>query len=53
MMSPIIDMFLFLYDQYEQGYVTLMMKWIKPGMSSYDTLHDATQQLPGRGLQPL
>ena len=44
---PIIDMFLFLYDQYEQGYVTLDEKMDKNLNELYDTLHDARQQLQG------
>lgn len=44
---PVIDMFLFLYDQYQEGYVEL-----DPGMDEmltqlYDTLHDAQLQLSG------
>ena len=44
---PIIDMFLFLYDQYEQGYVTLDDEMDKNLNELYDTLHDAKQQLQG------
>ena len=47
MMSRIIDMFLFLYDQYEQGYVTLDDEMDKNLNELYDTLHDAKQQLQG------
>lgn len=44
---PIIDMFLFLYDQYQQGYVTLDSEMDKNLNELYDTLHDAKQQLQG------
>lgn len=44
---PIIDMFLFLYDQYEQGYVTLDDEMDKNLNELYDTLHDAQLQLQG------
>ena len=44
---PIIDMFLFLYDQYEQGYVTLSDEMDKTLRELYDTLHDAQLQLQG------
>ena len=40
-------MFLFLYDQYEQGYVTLDDEMDKNLNELYDTLHDAKQQLQG------
>ena len=36
---PIIDMFLFLYDQYQQGYVTLDSEMDKNLNELYDTLH--------------
>ena len=44
---PIIDMFLFLYDQYEQGYVTLDADMDEKLNELYDTLHDAQLQLQG------
>ena len=44
---PIIDMFLFLYDQYQQGYVTLSDDMDKMLNELYDTLHDAQLQLQG------
>lgn len=44
---PIIDMFLFLYDQYEQGYVTLDSELDDKLNTLYDTLHDAQLQLQG------
>lgn len=44
---PIIDMFLFLYDQYEQGYVTLDRELDDKLNTLYDTLHDAQLQLQG------
>ena len=47
---PIIDMFLFLYDQYQQGYVTLDAEMDKNLNELYDTLHDAKQQLQGTVL---
>lgn len=44
---PIIDMFLFLYDQYEEGYVTLSAELDEALTTLYDTLHDAKLQLQG------
>lgn len=44
---PIIDMFLFLYDQYQQGYVTLDSELDEQLTTLYDTLHDAQLQLQG------
>lgn len=44
---PIIDMFLFLYDQYQQGYVSLDSEMDEYLNDLYDTLHDAQLQLQG------
>ena len=44
---PIIDMFLFLYDQYKEGYVTLDCNLDEKLTTLYDTLHDAQLQLQG------
>lgn len=44
---PIIDMFLFLYDQYKEGYVTLDSNLDEKLITLYDTLHDAQLQLQG------
>lgn len=44
---PIIDMFLFLYDQYKEGYVTLDSNLDEKLTTLYDTLHDAQIQLQG------
>lgn len=44
---PIIDMFLFLYDQYQQGYVKLDADMDEMLNTLYDTLHDAQLQLQG------
>lgn len=44
---PIIDMFLFLYDQYKEGYVTLDSNLDERLTTLYDTLHDAQLQLQG------
>ncbi len=44
---PIIDMFLFLYDQYKEGYVTLDSDLDEKLTTLYDTLHDAQLQLQG------
>ncbi len=44
---PIIDMFLFLYDQYQEGYVTLDEQMDSDLNELYDTLHDAQLQLQG------
>lgn len=44
---PIIDMFLFLYDQYQEGYVTLSSEMDEELTEIYDTLHDAQLQLQG------
>lgn len=46
---PIIDMFLFLYDQYREGYVTLDSELDDKLNTLYDTLHDAQLQLQGSG----
>lgn len=46
---PIIDMFLFLYEQYQQGYVTLDPEMDEDLNRLYDTLHDAQLQLQGTG----
>lgn len=45
---PIIDMFLFLYDQYEEGYVTLDADMDEKLTDLYNTLHDAQLQLQER-----
>ncbi len=45
--APIIDMFLFLYDQYQQGYVKLDEELDQDLNDLYDTLHDAQLQLKG------
>ena len=44
---PIIDMFLFLYDQYREYYVTLDSNLDEKLTTLYDTLHDAQLQLQG------
>ena len=44
---PIIDMFLFLYDQYKEGYVTLDSNLDEKLTTLYDILHDAQLQLQG------
>lgn len=44
---PIIDMFLFLYDQYKEGYMTLDSNLDEKLTTLYDTLHDAQLQLQG------
>lgn len=44
---PIIDMFLFLYDQYKEGYVTLDSNLDEKLTTLYDTLHVAQLQLQG------
>lgn len=44
---PIIDMFLFLYDQYQQGYVTLSDDMDQTLNELYDILEDARLQLQG------
>lgn len=44
---PIIDMFLFLYDQYKEGYVPLDSNLDEKLTTLYDTLHDAQLQLQG------
>jgi predicted RND superfamily exporter protein len=44
---PIIDMFLFLYDQYQQGYVTLSADLDEKLTDLYDILHEAKLQLQG------
>ena len=44
---PIIDMFLFLYDQYEEGYVTLSDEMDETLNDLYETLHEGEIQLKG------
>lgn len=44
---PIIDMFLFLYDQYQEGYVVLSQEMDEELNDLYDTLHEAQLQLQG------
>lgn len=44
---PLIDMFLFLYDQYQEGYVQLDEEMDESLTELYDTLHDAQLQLQG------
>ncbi len=44
---PLIDMVLFLYDQYQEGYVTLDEETDEMLTTLYDTLHDAQIQLQG------
>ena len=44
---PIIDMFMFLYDQYTQGYVTLSPDMEETLNTLYDKLYDAELQLKG------
>lgn len=50
---PIIDMFLFLYDQYKEGYVTLDRDLDDKLNTLYDTLHDAQLQLQEAIIQDL
>lgn len=50
---PLIDMFLFLYEQYEEGYVTLDAEMDKKLNDLYDTLHDAQIQLQGEDYSRL
>lgn len=50
---PLIDMFLFLYEQYEEGYVTLDAEMDKNLNDLYDTLHDAQLQLQGEDYSRL
>ena len=50
---PIIDMFLFLYDQYEEGYVTLDADMDEKLTDLYNTLHDAQLQLQGEDYSRL
>ncbi len=50
---PLIDMFLFLYDQYEEGYVTLDADMDEKLNDLYDTLHDAQLQLQGEDYSRL
>lgn len=45
---PIIDMFLFLYEQYQEGYVSLDDDMDEMLTTLYDTLHDAQLQLQGK-----
>lgn len=44
---PVIDMFLFLYDQYQQGYVKLNEELDEELTTLYETLEDAKSQLQG------
>lgn len=44
---PIIDMFLFLYDQYQEGYVVLDPELDDNLNKLYDTIHEAQVQLQG------
>lgn len=44
---PMIDMFMFLYDQYQEGYVKLDSSMDELLTTLYDTLHDAQLQLQG------
>lgn len=44
---PIIDMFLYLYDQYSKGYIKLNSQMDKTLNDLYDTLHGAELQLMG------
>ncbi len=44
---PLIDMIVFLYDQYQEGYVTLDADTDEMLNELYDTLHDAQLQLQG------
>lgn len=44
---PMIDMFMFLYDQYQKGYVKLDSSMDELLTTLYDTLHDAQIQLQG------
>ena len=48
-----IDMFLFLYDQYEEGYVTLDADMDEKLTDLYNTLHDAQLQLQGEDYSRL
>lgn len=50
---PLIDMFLFLHEQYEEGYVTLDAEMDKNLNDLYDTLHDAQLQLQGEDYSRL
>lgn len=44
---PLVDMIVFLYDQYQEGYVTLDADTDEMLNELYDTLHDAQIQLQG------
>lgn len=44
---PLVDMVVFLYDQYQEGYVTLDADTDEMLNELYDTLHDAQLQLQG------
>lgn len=44
---PLVDMIVFLYDQYQEGYVTLDADTDEMLNDLYDTLHDAQLQLQG------
>lgn len=44
---PLVDMIIFLYEQYQEGYVTLDADTDKMLTELYDTLHDAQIQLQG------
>lgn len=45
--APLIDMFLFLFEQYQEGYVNLESRLDEKLNTLYDTLHDAQLQLQG------
>lgn len=45
---PLVDMVVFLYDQYEEGYVKLDKDTDEMLTELYDTLHDAQLQLQGK-----
>lgn len=45
---PLVDMVVFLYDQYKEGYVTLDDDTDEMLTELYDTLHDAQLQLQGK-----
>lgn len=50
---PIIDMFLFLYEQYQEGYVTLSDELDETLTDLYDRLHDGELQLKGANYSRL
>lgn len=45
---PVIDMFMFLYEQYQEGYVVLSQEMDENLTKLYDTLHEAQLQLQGK-----